>query len=391
MAKGSIKTLRVMNQGLVLQLIRSGGPISRADISKRTGLTRSAVSAIVSKLVAEGAVLAVGIGSNWTGRKPVLYEYNARSGFVLGLDIGGTNISCAAADMVGVIVARHRFQTPAALSRHELLACLFTEMQRFCDQAELSLADLKAVGVASPGVIDHVAGRVVGAAPDLPDWEDLPLAQLIQDRLGVPVLIDNDVHLALLGEVRRGAAEGCRNAAFINVSTGLGGALMLDGRLHRGPRNFGGEIGYWLVGTEHLHHDWGVRGCLETMTSGRGIAERARAGLRSFPQSLLADPAVKITAETIFECARSGDPLAHQIVQETADYLGFTVVNLASLLDLEVVILGGGVMRSADLLLSKVQEYADRHTPVPVAVTVSRFPDEASLLGAIDLVLDSIR
>lgn len=100
---------------------------------------------------------------------------------------------------------------------------------------------------------------------------------------------------------------------------------------------------------------------------------------------------MNITAETIFECARSGDPLAEQIVQETADYLGFTVVNLVSLLDLEVVILGGGVMRSADLLLSKVQEYADRHTPVPVVVTVSRFPDEASLLGAIDLVLDSIR
>lgn len=262
MDKGSIKTLRAMNKGLVLQLIRSGGPISRADISKRTGLTRSAVSAIVSRLLAEGAVLAVGIGSNWTGRKPVLYEYNALQGFVLGLDIGGTNINLAAADMVGTIVARHRFQTPAALSRSELLACLFNEVQRFCDQAELSLADLKAVGVASPGVIDHVAGRVVGAAPNLPDWADFPLAQLIRDRLGVPVLIDNDVHLALLGEVRRGAAAGCPNAAFINVSTGLGGALMLDGRLHRGPRNFGGEIGYWLAGTEHLHRDWGARAAL---------------------------------------------------------------------------------------------------------------------------------
>lgn len=389
--KGSIKTLREMNTGLVLGLVRSQGPISRADVAKITGLTRSTVSDIVAALVAEDAVLEVGMGDNWTGRKPVLYEYNANLGFVLGLKIGGTHLSCMAADMAGSILARRRLPLPAMTGRSAVLAYLFEQVGRFCAEEHLDLTRLKAVGIASSGVVDYNTGRVLGASPNLPEWEDFALGDIVRDRFGVPVVVDNDVHCALIGEVNRGAAIGCRNAAFVYVSTGFGGALMLDGKLYRGNRFFAGEIGYWMAGKQHLQRRWGSRGCLETLASGPGIVERAEAGLSAYPDSILAEHHGRLTAEMVFAGARAGDALARVVVDETADYLGFATVNLAVLLDLDMVVLGGGVMRSADLLLGPIQSYVERHVLVPPKVAVSRNPEEASVLGAIEIVLDRVR
>lgn len=370
--------MRSVNKSLLLELVRARGRTTRAELARETGFTRATVSQIIADLVAEGWLEEVGIGDSPTGRKPVLYEYRPRLGVVLGLDLGGSTLQCAVANLSGQIVSRRNEPTGGVRTSHELLDRIERLARETLAAAPAHPAqggpELRAVGVATPGIVDVDLGVVLGASPNLPEWHDLPLREHLERRLGVPVRVENDVNAALLGEHRFGRARGVRNAAFVAVSTGLGGALLLDGRLYRGARGGAGEIGYWLAGHEHVHADWGGRGCLESLCSGSAMARAAGAP----------------DARAVCELARAGDAAALEIVQSTAEYLGLAVSNLASLLDLEMVVLGGGVMLSADLFLDLIRSIVARHAPTRVEVVPSQLGDEAGLRGAVQMALTAV-
>lgn len=370
--------LRQVNKTLALEVIREKGVVSRAELSRLLGLTRSTMSLIIEDMVAEGLVRPCGIGENTTGRKPMLYECDPTAGYVLGLDIGGTNIKCHLSNLVGQCLYSEHWETFQVPTSAEFMQQMVAAIRQMIRRAGLEQSGLKAMGVASPGVVDPERGIVLGASPNLPEWNGLHLGEILAAEFKVPVRVENDVNSALIGEHVFGVGRGRKDLALIAISTGIGGALMLGGEIHRGATFGAGEIGYWLTDTSQIDRDWKPKGALESTCSATAIAGRG--------SELLGRPA---TAKDVFDAARQGNSAAQELVREIGRQLGMVASNLTSLLDMDMIILGGGVMLSGDLLLPIVREVVERHAIRAPEITTSGLADEAGVLGAVHLALGS--
>jgi predicted NBD/HSP70 family sugar kinase len=204
---------------------------------------------------------------------------------------------------------------------------------------------------------------------------------MLQRRLPVPTRVDNDVNLAALGEMWRGAGRGCRHLLFVAPGTGIGAGVIIDGRLHRGAHHFAGEIGYSCPGPEHLEADYGLLGRLEVLASGPGLLRQARQRLG---ERLPADA----TARDVFEMARAGDAEAIALCEETATLIGIAVANVVTVLDPEIIVFGGGLSRD-EALLSRVREVVYRIVPVRPEIVVSALGEDAQLYGAALMALEA--
>ncbi|MDL4816155.1 ROK family protein [Actinomadura opuntiae] len=283
---------------------------------------------------------------------------------ILGIDFGGTKVALATADPTGTPLRRARLETRAADGAKRVL-------RRALDAAHRLLAEtpgtLTAVGVSTFGVVRE--GRV-RLAPNVPGWEDLPLPDLLSGDLGAPVRIDNDVNAATAAEARWGRLAGVGTGVYVNLGTGLGAGLVVGGRVVPGAHGAAGEIGYLLRRP-------GEPGCadgrapLEEYASGSGLATRASA--------LLGEP---VTAAGLF--ARRDEPQVAALLDDAAGALGLAVANLATTLDPERVVLGGG-MAAEPSLLPAIRATVARAVPFPPEVVTARFVDDAALIGAIAL------
>ena len=251
---------------------------------------------------------------------------------------------------------------------------------------------LRAVGVATPGVVDPATG-VVELAPQLEGWEGLDLGPRLQRSFDCPVVVDNETDMSLLAECWRGAARDARHAVYVQVGIGIGGAILVNGELFRGKRGAAGEIGY-LIGRDEPDGEppAGGSGPFEWTAGGRAYARLgARAAARRSGRRLRelagGDPGA-VTAETVFAAAAAGDPPARAIVEELAGRLGRGVANVATVLDPELVILGGGVANAGAALLDPVTEIVRAHVPAPPRVVLSEIGDESAALGAVRRALE---
>lgn len=381
-------TLRIMNKSLVLNIIRQNEPISRAKISKLTELTRATTSEIVQELISENLVYESGVEDGSLGRKGILLKYNRSHGFTVGVDIGGTKISLGLIDYSGELLFKKTLPTFKVSKSKEFIEILVKEIRLFIEENDQSIDKLHVVGIASPGIIDYKKGIVVEGSPNLPEWQDLNVSKEFESALGVPTIVENDVRAALIGEFLKGKCQHVHSAALISLGTGIGSALLIDGKIIRGAGNGAGEIGYMLFSREHLHQNWQDKGCFESLASGSGLLSKVKQ-----------DPSFQTThskqwqsSEEIFSSAKAGDPLAKQIVNEFVEYLAITINNMIATVNPEKIVLTGGMARSADFYLDKVNEYVRQHTFTKnhVDVEVTELFDEAALYGISILALNSI-
>ena len=314
--------------------------------------------------------------------------------YVVGVDLGGTNI------VTGVM--------PDDGSRTIAVRSIPTEAERGADgvitrivaQAEASIADAMAetgarreqfvgVGIGAPGPLDRASG-IVKIAPNL-GWRDVPLRDMVSGALGMPAELDNDANCATLGEWWVGAARGARHVVGMTIGTGIGGGLVLDGRLYHGASDVAGEVGHATIDPTGRRCACGNYGCLEAYASGPAIAERAREALASGESSALlalagGDP-LAITAATVYEAADAGDTLARVIVRETAGFLGAGVANLLNVFNPEVVVIAGGVTRAGDALFeplrAEVKRRAFRPAVEAARIVPGTLPGTAGVVGAI--------
>jgi glucokinase len=264
--------------------------------------------------------------------------------FVLGIDIGGTNlvVGCVAEDgssLHGLATE----PTQAEAGETDVVDRLVNLADRCIAETrrELPGAEILGVGVGAPGPLDTKSG-VVLLTPNL-GWVNLPLRQIIRDRLGLPAELDNDANCAVLGEWWVGAARGTRHAIGITIGTGIGGGLILDGRLYHGASDVAGEIGHSTIDTEGRRCKCGNYGCLEAYASGPNIAMRAieaiEAGAYTPQQGVVGGDMSRVTAHTDYEAAHDGDVLALEVVNVTAKFLGAGVANLLNVFNPEVVVI----------------------------------------------------
>ena len=244
-----------------------------------------------------------------------------------------------------------------------------------------------------PSIVPNDDGIVVWA-PAL-GWRDEPLKRLIQERLQIPTFIENDVNLAALGESQFGVGRGVQNLVCIFVGTGIGGGLILNGELYRGQEGAAGEVGYMVPEPDLLAHCYDDSfGCLESLAGGPGVVRRVKRAVGRGVQTSLSvngGGLDTLTAKQVFQAARDGDALAQEIVTETVDYLAEAVANVACTLNPEMIVLGGGLTRSGDLLLEPIKDRVGRVVPFLPRIVLTELGDDAVLYGAIALAIRATR
>jgi glucokinase len=304
------------------------------------------------------------------------------SPLVAGVDIGGSHFSLALADGRGRFLARASAAIRGDEGPDHILAMIGDAIEAALKERQRLQEDLKAAGVAVPGFVDPETG-IIGVASNLAGWTNVPVAETLRRRFPVPVQVENDVNLAALGEMWRGAGRGHRHLLFVAPGTGIGAGIIIDGRLHRGAHHFAGEIGYCCPSPEYLDEDYGPLGCLETLAAGPGLLRRARQRLG---ERLRADA----TARDVFEMARAGDAEAAALCEETATLIGIAVGNAVAVLDPEVVVFGGGLSREGEALLGRIREVVYRMVPVRPEIVLSTLGDDAQLHGAVRAALEAL-
>ena len=298
--------------------------------------------------------------------------------FVVGVDLGGTKISAGAVSADGT----RQFAMRSELTRAEegadaVVARIATMVRAVIAQtiAETGATrgDFLGVGIGSPGPLDRAKGIVI-TTPNL-GWHDFPLRDRISAEVALPASLDNDANCATVGEWWVGAAKGGRNVVGLTIGTGIGGGLMLDGRLYHGSSDVAGEIGHTTIDSTGRRCKCGNYGCLEAYASGPAIAVRAREALEGGEPSLLStmaggDPA-QLTAQHVYEASKAGDPVAREVVRETARFIGTGVANLLNIFNPDVVVLAGGVAQAGDDLFDPLRAEVHRRAFRP-AVEVCR-------------------
>ena len=317
--------------------------------------------------------------------------------FVLGIDIGGTNL------VVGSVAEDGSSMVASASEPTHSEAGATDVVDRLVELAERAVAitrreapgaEILGVGVGAPGPLDTKRGIVL-LTPNL-GWVNMPLRQLIHDRLGLPAALDNDANCAVLGEWWVGAARGARHAIGITIGTGIGGGLIIDGQLYHGASDVAGEIGHTTIDTEGRRCKCGNYGCLEAYASGPNIALRAveelEAGAESRLRALVDGDLAKVTAQTVYQAAADGDELALEVVNDTAKFLGVGIGNLLNVFNPEVVVVCGGVTLAGDHLFEPLRREVARRAFKPAVNACRIVPGElagtAGVYGAAKIFLD---
>ena len=374
----------------VLRLIWERRTISRAEIADIVGLSRSTVSEIVASLISTDLVTEKGVGASRGGRRPVVLEFQDDARVILGVDVGASHIGVVLTDLRGRMLASERREYAVRSDPEGTLSCV----TKFCKACLATWGGdatrLAGIGIALPSPVDPLHPERVSPLA-LPDWHERHGFLALRELFGVPVLVDNDANLGALAEHWWGAGRGFRDFTYIKVSTGIGSGHLIGGRVYRGSSGVAGEIGHMAMDLRGAMCDCGNRGCLQTIAGARAIIARAKALRTEFPDSLLATGELKIAM--IADAALAHDPLALQVVNETAEYLGIAIASVLNLNNPSAVILGGSLARLGALLLTPLRATVLKRTFVSSVVAAEiRVGELGSLviaIGAATMILDA--
>lgn len=376
-----VNDIRDINQTLFLHLIREQQPISRADIAKQTGLRAGTVSAIVSRLIKGGLVYEGTEGRSSGGRPPKNLYINAESYYVMAVDIGVLDTVFAVSDFNGRILQQNTISTEG---RPEKFLNDLSDAVDELIRSKYSHARFAAVGVSVPGLIDRETGNVE-VSPNL-EWTSVPVRQVLQDRLGLPVFVENDANAAAFSEFWYGPLQEAkvRTLLFVLVVEGLGTGLIINGELHVGSRHGLGGFGHMSIDPNGELCSCGRRGCWETFASERATVERyhrvtAKQGL----------PFVDL--RELIALAYKDDEMALESLKITAEYLGEGISNLAHGIYPETVVIGGNITAAWSIIEPIIKRrLRSRYITTPDQITVrTASVGRPSLYGAIPIALQN--
>ena len=361
---------------LVVERLLRDRSVSRAEIARSTGLSKQTISEVMRDLERDGWVHEDGQIQGSVGRSAVTYALRPDAAFVLGIDLGGTKLHIALADLHGEIVAESIEPTSCDGG-----AAVVAQIERMKDallqHASVSAQRLRGGVMGSPGMVDPASGSIV-IAPNIPGLDSLDVRAALRERLGIDITIENDVNLAAIGEHWRGNSRRARSFAFIAVGTGIGMGIFSDGYLVRGARGAAGEIAYLPLGGDP-YDARGLRfGTLETAIGSAGIVERYL-GLGGSPGSTVRDVFDRLEIE---EAARI-------TIDEVSRILTTAILAVHSILDSEIIILGGSIGARPELKL-RIDEHLGRCMREPVRIELSALGNRATLIGAIGSAIDLV-
>ncbi len=282
--------------------------------------------------------------------------------FLIGIDLGGTFIKAGALDPAAALARRWSIETQAAGGFDHVFARLVELIRDIARQTEAAGNRVAAVGIGVPGPMSHKRGFIYGA-PNLPGWIDIPLRDMLERALSLPVTLENDANAAAYGEFVAGAGRGCNELVLLTLGTGIGGGVVAGGRMHRGHFDNAGEVGHVIAVPDGRPCPCGQRGCLERYASANAIAERLIEAIQSGEPAMLADQVrlgTPITSQDVLATAQAGCATAHRIWDEACRQLAVTCVNLQHLLNPERILFAGGLINAGAPLLSGIQRHFEQ-------------------------------
>ena len=379
--------MRALNQRTVYDGLQRLGSASRAELARRTGLSKPTISLAVADLERAGMVRPAGQKApDGAGRASLLYEPDPTAGYVLGLDIGRRWIRTAIADLSGRLLGRADLPQNADTST-ELLELTRQASTRARESAGISAEQIAAAFLGGPGVPDRPSRRH-RYAPNVPGWSEPGVLDQLEEALDCPLDSDNDVACATIAEAAQGAAIGVSNFVYLWIGSGIGLGIWIDGRLYRGQGS-AGEVGFMPLaastGTDNSQ--------LSAIELTEGLVERAISadGILRAAQAVGLSGSGARTAKDVFALAQAGDRLALDVVQLEGKRIAHVVAAIVAVLDPGLLVLGGAIGRSADQLTGPLGSELARLTPLRPRIVGARLGDDAVLVGAVAAALDAAR
>jgi predicted NBD/HSP70 family sugar kinase len=376
---GNTKLVKQINREGILHQLKESTRISRADLAKLTELSRPCVSALVDELIREGFIHEVGLGESIGGRKPMLLAYNFQAYGVVGAVFEGSTLQLAIADLKGEVL----FQNTTRLSHPKEGQGAIQSVERglaaLLEQSGFDKSRLLGIGLGLPGITQRRDGTV-SYAPST-GWMGLPVKKEIEDRLGLPVMIDNDVNLMTLGEFHKGVGVGASNLVYMYVGTGIGAGIVIDGQLYRGTREASGEIGYMLIGPvgNRVHGEYGV---FENNYSVPAIREKAKRVLPSIDEGTS-------VMKQIVDQVKQGDTGAQQLLNDIYKHWAYGIANIVSVMDPKLLILSGEMIHIGEAGVQSIQHGLTDWVPFVPELKLASLGDQAGIIGAIHCALEA--
>jgi predicted NBD/HSP70 family sugar kinase len=376
--------LRRVNRDRVLAATMGHpGPLTRAELTAATGLSAPTVGSLSAELLKLGLLSELGRGPSTGGRRPRSLQFNAHYGVVAGVVFDAASTRLAVADLAGQTLAAAEVKTPQEGGPERLLTWLSGQIRALLSTAGVSRGrGLLAVTAGLPGAVDRERGTVVGLMPGFRNWENLAVAAYLERLVEAPVVVENDVKLAVLGEHWRGAAQGHDTCAFISLGVGVGAGILIGGELHRGHHSLAGEIAVMCMASEHLARDFGTRGCLETLV---GFDQVLR---RWHPE---ASGDVEDPGRALLRAAQAGEESARRVIDEVGTLIGMAAANLSLVIDPSLLVLSGPLVENGGDVLQRVRSVVSQIIPRPPKVVCSALGDGAMLCGSLLLATQEAR
>ncbi len=317
----------------------------------------------------------------------------------IGLDLGGTNIKAGLVDETGRVLAEISSPTQAGQGPDAVVGRMLDLARQVAQQGSTSLAEVTAIGIGSPGPIDADNGIVL-SAPNMPGWEDYPLRDRVQEATGRPSFLENDANAAAFGEFCFGAGKdpAIRHLIMLTLGTGVGGGIIIDGRIVHGGYGLAAEAGHLIVAPNGRRCACGQRGCLEAYASAGAVArqgiEAVQAGERTILAQIYAQNGERLSAKDVFTAAYQGDGIAANIIEEATTYLGIACVSLCRLLDPQMIVFAGGLILAGENLFAGVRaSFAEHDWTIlrsKVAIVPAQLGNQAGIIGAAAVAMEGV-
>ncbi|MGB3161794.1 ROK family transcriptional regulator [Carnobacterium sp.] len=384
MKRGTFQLMKSVNKSTILNKIRLSEPLSRAQIAQETGITPPTVSSIVKELIAENLVEESILGESRGGRKPTMLLIKRNGHFVIGIDAGSNAIKGVATDLVGSILSETEIQILPHISKEYFLQTL-KEVVRTIFMGIDDKKKILGIGVAMHGVVDVSSG--VSLYSSNSGLRDIPIKEELEKEFNVMVMVENNSRAMALGEYWFGNHEEVDSFVAINIGRGVGSGIVDKGRLFYGAQDIAGEIGHMTMDLDGELCSCGNRGCFETFVTGEAIVRRAKEKIKEAPKEL--------TAEDVYKYAKEENKPYIDILEETGQLIGIGVVNLIHLLNPNKIVLGGGVLNSAEFLMKDIRQTIQERALTEKArmntvIEVSLLGKNSTILGAAALLLVEI-
>ena len=307
----------------------------------------------------------------------------------IGIDLGGTNIATGLVDEQGKIISKHSVPTNATRNFDEIIADMVKTVEAVISDAKIQLTDVNSIGIGIPGTIDSKKGVIV-YSNNIP-IKNIPIVAKMKEKLNIPIYISNDANCAALGEVYGGAARGKQNVVMVTLGTGVGGGIIIDGKIYEGIDSAGAEIGHTLLVLDGEKCTCGRNGCVEAYASATGLIRQTKAAISNNPQSLMNEIVNgnidNTDGRTAFDAAKKGDVVGQNVVNTYIKYIGEFLVDITNIFRPEVILLGGGVANEGEGLFNPLNDYvkkysyAGSYTFVP-KVERATLGNDAGIIGA---------